>query len=283
MEAELTPEKKLDMSLDAIMTECTEDKGGRVRKQKQNRHSSRPYDMRQPDRLHSVLETSNRRHGEREHGNRRERDTQYIDTEEVVASDQFVKISATCHIKSMAGRIAHSARAGRPPTLLAIGHNCLNQAVKAVAIARKYVADSEAAESHGACFDITCQPAFREKMDDERDRDPKPSLALYLAKRQHSARKRGNQKKAELTVASHSEATTVAGALAARVRDRDDVSLTAIGVDAVAIAIRAICHARVFLEADGVDIKCLPRFVHIDKAAMQLSGLCFEIIVEDAA
>ena len=52
----------------------------------------------------------------------------------------------------------------------------------------------------------------------------------------------------EMPVASTTEPSVVAGALAARVRENVDVSLTAVGVDAVGNAMRAICFARVYLE-----------------------------------
>ena len=51
-----------------------------------------------------------------------------------------------------------------------------------------------------------------------------------------------------MPVAGTTEPTVVAGALAARVRDGTDVCLTAIGVDAVGNAMRAICYARLYLE-----------------------------------
>ncbi len=45
-----------------------------------------------------------------------------------------------------------------------------------------------------------------------------------------------------------SEPSIVSGALAARVRENKAVCLTAIGGEAVSKTIRAICHARLYLE-----------------------------------
>jgi stage V sporulation protein SpoVS len=59
---------------------------------------------------------------------------------------------------------------------------------------------------------------------------------------------------AELTVGGSSEPKVVAGAIAARVREEKNVTLTAIGVDAVANAIRSICHARLYLEVGAARI-----------------------------
>ncbi len=52
----------------------------------------------------------------------------------------------------------------------------------------------------------------------------------------------------ELTVGGRSEPSIVSGALAARVRENKAVCLTAIGGEAVSKTIRAICHARLYLE-----------------------------------
>lgn len=57
----------------------------------------------------------------------------------------------------------------------------------------------------------------------------------------------------EMPVAGSTEPAVVAGALAARVRENVDVYLSAIGVDAVGNAMRAICYARIYLE---VKLQC---------------------------
>lgn len=98
--------------------------------------------------------------------------------------------------KTVAGKIAHCSRSDCPPTVLAIGQGCLNQAIKvwyfseallmsagpncicgiqtsvyicvselsmmlqAVAIARKFCMQPQT--NNDVAFDLTCQPAFRE-------------------------------------------------------------------------------------------------------------------------
>ena len=119
----------------------------------------------------------------------------------------------------------------------------------------------------------------------------------------------------QMPVKATTEPAIVAGALAARVRENIDVCLSAIGVDAVGNAMRAICFARVYLEVklhcavytfapcvatsgsskyhshncvtitlqdNGLDIKAMPEFTHVTKDGMQMSGLLFNIIVEKA-
>lgn len=45
-------------------------------------------------------------------------------------------MSANSNVKGVAGKVAHTCRAGDAPAMLAIGSSCINQAVKAIAIAR---------------------------------------------------------------------------------------------------------------------------------------------------
>ena len=60
--------------------------------------------------------------------------------------------------------------------------------------------------------------------------------------------------KMEMPVASATDPSIVAGALAARVREGAEVYLTAIGVDAVGNAMRAICFARLYLEVSHLQL-----------------------------
>lgn len=178
-------------------------------------------------------------------------------------SKNFIKVSAASNVKAVAGKIAHSCRDGDPPAILTIGPSCINQAVKSVAIARGYL------EPDG--WDVAFQPAFR---DTDRSR---PSIALYLAKQKPQPKR---EQEVELPVSGNSSPPTVAGALAARVREQKDVALTAIGVDAVSNAVLAIGNARLYLEQDNLDIRALPEFVHVRKNGNELSAVKFVIIIE---
>ena len=73
----------------------------------------------------------------------------------------------------VAGKIAHSCREGDPPAALCIGAECINHAVKSIAVARGYLQQDD--------IDISFQPAFRDT-----DRSKK-SLALYLSKQRTRA------------------------------------------------------------------------------------------------
>lgn len=99
----------------------------------------------------------------------------------------FFQVSLNSDPKVVAGKIAHCSRSDCPPTVLAIGQGCLNQAIKvchkavhfaacarwkrqqssdllcplqAVAIARRFCMQPQT--HNDMAFDLSCQPAFRE-------------------------------------------------------------------------------------------------------------------------
>lgn len=179
----------------------------------------------------------------------------------------FVKVSAGSNPKGVAGKVCHTCREGDAPAMLTIGSSCINQAVKAICIARGYLAkDSNA-------VDLTFQTAFREGGTQE-----KPSVALYLAKHPISWVPTPNTM--EMQVSASSQPTVVAGALANRVREGAVPCLTAIGVDAVANCVLAIGHTRLYLEPDGKDIRSRPEFIHVLKNGEDWNAIKFHIHVD---
>ena len=71
--------------------------------------------------------------------------------------------------------------------------------------------------------------------------------------------------KAEFTVSRHSKAQFVAGAIAARARERIDPVVTAIGEEAVCIALMAICRTRLYLAEDQLDVRFLAYTEEVEK------------------
>ncbi|HPZ75465.1 MAG TPA: stage V sporulation protein S [Thermosynergistes sp.] len=65
---------------------------------------------------------------------------------------EVLKVSATSHPKSVAGAIAAVLREKGGVEVQAVGAGAVNQAVKAIAIARGYVAPNG--------IDLVCVPAF---------------------------------------------------------------------------------------------------------------------------
>ncbi len=64
----------------------------------------------------------------------------------------LLKVAAGSRSTAVAGAIAGMVRDGRPVTLQAIGAAAVNQAVKAIGIARGYLVDDG--------IDIACVPSF---------------------------------------------------------------------------------------------------------------------------
>ena len=75
------------------------------------------------------------------------------DTPEVISTDEpFLRVSAGSNPQSVASAIAHAIYDKREVKLRAVGAGAVNQAVKALAIARGYVAPRG--------LDLTCKPGF---------------------------------------------------------------------------------------------------------------------------
>jgi len=128
------------------------------------------------------------------------------------------------------------------------------------------------AKDGNAC-DLTFQTAFREGSTPD-----KPSVALYLAK--HPVTWVPTANTMEMQVSASSSPQVVAGALAARVREGAVPCLTAIGVDAVANCVLAIGHTRLYLEADGKDVRARPEFIHVQKNGAEWNAIKFHIHVD---
>jgi stage V sporulation protein S len=78
-----------------------------------------------------------------------------------------------------------------------------------------------------------------------------------------------------LKVAAHSQATSVAGAIAGVVRDRGRAEIQAIGAGAVNQATKAVAIARGYLALDGIDVICIPAFATVEIGDQERTALKF--------
>ena len=67
-----------------------------------------------------------------------------------------------------------------------------------------------------------------------------------------------------IRVAANSRTSAVAGAITGVFREHQSVKVQAIGASAVNQAVKAIALASGYLEEDGYDIVCMPRFVDVE-------------------
>ena len=67
-----------------------------------------------------------------------------------------------------------------------------------------------------------------------------------------------------LKVSTKSNPNSVAGALAARIKEKNIVEIQAVGAGAINQAVKAIAIARGFVAPTGKDIVCVPAFTDIE-------------------
>ena len=67
-----------------------------------------------------------------------------------------------------------------------------------------------------------------------------------------------------LRVAGNSPLALVAGAIAGQIREKQQSDIQAIGMVAAYRMLKSVITAQKFLEAEGVQIVCAPRFVEVD-------------------
>ena len=63
-----------------------------------------------------------------------------------------------------------------------------------------------------------------------------------------------------LKVSGNSQPKSVAGAIAAILRNNDNVEIQTIGAGAVNQAVKAVAIARGFVAPNGIDVVCIPAF-----------------------
>ncbi|KAK2076005.1 hypothetical protein QBZ16_001341 [Prototheca wickerhamii] len=113
------------------------------------------------------------------------------------------------------------------------------------------------------------------------------SLALYVSSvpAVDVAASLNADKLVELTVSKASKPQTVAGAIAARAREGISTTVTGIGPDAVSNACVAVCHSRIYLEDDKLDVRAVPFFEEVEKdsgdgATHRMTAVKLRILVE---
>lgn len=175
---------------------------------------------------------------------------------------RFLKVGGESEAKKVAGKIAQVVRdQGNPPDLLAAGASAINQAIKAVAIAKQYLAEEEKGP-----IDLMTQPQFD---------GPSNRLTLHL---RAVAPTVPNETAEVLTVKRESDPYKVAGAIAGRLRDNKVVALISVGPEAVFHAVEAVAIARRYMAEDQMDIKFSPFFQQMDWEGRDSSGLRFDIV-----
>jgi len=193
----------------------------------------------------------------------------------------ITKVGQSTNPRDIASQIAAQARAAVDcPILQCIGPAATNQAIKAVAIGRTYLAKSHSSGTT-AHPDCVVYPEFVKLDPSQTDDTSLSALQLTLCKRvrRTSVDKEGRS----LKVSSNTEAKALAGAIASCTREGSRVELTAIGAGSVNQAIKAVAIARQYVEEEAIDLCFRPEFVEIAETSGEggpTSALRIIVLVE---
>jgi len=128
------------------------------------------------------------------------------------------------------------------------GTLAINQAVKALAIARRYLGDDDGDEP----IDLICQPEFV-------GNSAKCVLRLRMSRPINM-----DMECSKVTATPSCDPYKTAGAIAGKIRDGERVGIHAVGPDAVFAAVESIFISRRYLKDDRIDIKFAPMFEKVD-------------------
>jgi stage V sporulation protein S len=173
------------------------------------------------------------------------------------------KIGQNTNPREIASQIAAQARAAVDcPVLQCVGPQSINQAIKAVAIARTYLHQSDA-QGNSSHPDLTVYPEFI-KLDSNQAGARDDSLsAMQMSLSKRARRTSVDKEGRSLKVGNNTEAKSLAGAIASCTREGSRVELTAIGAGSVNQAIKSVAIARQYVEEEAIDLCCRPEFVEI--------------------
>lgn len=80
-----------------------------------------------------------------------------------------------------------------------------------------------------------------------------------------------------LKVSAKSNPNSVAGALAAVLRERETAELQAVGAGAINQAIKAVAIARSYLKTSQIDLTCVPSFIDVEINGNERTGISLAI------
>jgi len=174
--------------------------------------------------------------------------------EEDMSSGDDLKANSGTVPNKLAGAICNAARTSRVmPSVLATGPAAINQAIKAIAIARKYLLEDDQPT------DLLVQPQF------EQDLREGSNVRLQLQKSRAIDREPMEE---DLSAKDKTDCFKLAGAIAGRVRDNEEVAVTTKGSVPVLVTIKATALAQDYLADEGIDLKFAVQFRDLEDPEM---------------
>jgi len=159
-----------------------------------------------------------------------------------------LKVSSGTKPNAMAGAICNVVRkseTGTPPSVLATGPAAINQAIKGIAIARKYLLDEDDP------IDLLVSPNFEQDVREG-------SNVVFATEAVSPIDREPNDN--DLSAKDKTDSFKLAGAVAGRIRDGEEVAITTKGSVPVLVAVKAIALAQDYVRAEGIDIKFAVQF-----------------------
>lgn len=165
---------------------------------------------------------------------------------------RVLKVSGTSIPKVVAGSIAHICRAGSAPSIMATGDVAINQAVKSIAVARRYLEEDEGE------VDLKVQPQFK----------PRSKMLTLSLEKTRKLQNVGDEFVADgdMIVKAGTDGSKTAGAIAARAREGTACAIVSNGNAGVFQTVRSIAIARQYLSDDGKDVYFVPAMVDTERA-----------------
>lgn len=152
----------------------------------------------------------------------------------------ILTVARTSDPKSVAGSIAHCIRDESNPILLAGCPASINQAVKAVIIARQYLCKEN--------MDCRATPEYQGNTS---------SLRIYITKAELPT---PDLEYSEISVNSNSDPYKVAGAVSKRIRQGELVAVETMGPQGVFHAMETVAVSRSYLSTDGLELQFTAEF-----------------------
>jgi len=161
----------------------------------------------------------------------------------------MLKVGSSTKPNGMAGAICNIVRGSdtkTPPAVLATGPAAINQAIKGLAIARKYLLEEDAP------IDLLVSPQF--------EQDVREGSSLVFSTQTVSPIDR-EPAESDLSVKDRTDSFKLAGAIAGRVREGvEEVAITTKGSVPVLVAVKAIALAQQYVREEGIEIKFAVQF-----------------------
>lgn len=164
----------------------------------------------------------------------------------------ILKVKGESVAKTVAGAICNvirESKSGQAPSILATGPAAINVAMKSIAIARKYLMDE------ATPVDLICTPVFTQ------DVRSGSNVTFECEK----VAKIGRQPmEDDLAAKDKTDVFKLAGAIAGRLRDGQEVSVTTKGAIPVLIAVKSIALAQDYVADEARSIQFTPALVDLE-------------------